>query len=89
MSHRKTQRRQQPRYRNTMTGLRPSAVSGNGGDRELHHLSQHRECKESRRPKSDEYSEAFCVCLLFSGFAFLDVPDENGANDRNETECRE
>ena len=61
----------------------------NGEDGELHQLSQHRECKESRRPKSDENSEAFGVRLLFSGFAFLDVPDENGAKDRNETECRE
>ena len=49
--------------------------SGNGGSGELYHLRQHRECKESRRPKSDENSEAFGVRLLFSGFAFLDVPD--------------
>ena len=27
-------------------------------------------------------------CALFSGFTFLDIPYENGANDRNETEWR-
>ena len=82
-------RKRRVRCRITTTGSRPSAVSRNGGDDELPRLRQHRYCKESGSPKSDEDSEAFGVRLLFSGLAFLDVPDENGANYGYKSKCRE
>ena len=72
---------QQINYKNITTGLKPIEVNARGGDDDLYQLCQHRECKESWGPESDEDSEAFGVRLLFSGFAFLDVPDDNGTHD--------